>query len=96
MLLFPDVPDLYLLPHRVAGLFLLLSLLAASIASAQDSTLTRLIRQNQYALTPQGSQFSGPGWDKLRASIQKSQFVLIGEDHGTAQIPHSPPPLRGI
>ncbi|AMR29292.1 hypothetical protein A0257_20780 [Hymenobacter psoromatis] len=66
---------------------MLIYFLSRRVASAQDSTLTRLIHQNQYALTPQGSQFSGPGWDKLRASIQKSQFVLLGEDHGTAQIP---------
>jgi hypothetical protein len=56
-------------------------------AHAQDSTLTRLIRQNQYPLVANGAQFSGAGWDKIRAAVQKSQFVLVGEDHGTAQIP---------
>ncbi|RZK94170.1 MAG: hypothetical protein EOO62_30970, partial [Hymenobacter sp.] len=34
-----------------------------------------------------GSQMGGAGWEKLRADIQKSQFVLVGEDHGIAQIP---------
>jgi len=60
---------------------------SALAARAQDSTLTRLIRQNQYSLAVNGTQFSGVGWDKLRASVQKSQFVLVGEDHGIAQIP---------
>lgn len=54
---------------------------------AQDSTLTRLVRQNHYSLAQNGTQFSGPGWDRLRAAVQKSQFVLVGEDHGLAQIP---------
>jgi hypothetical protein len=54
---------------------------------AQDSTLTRLVRQHQYLLTPSGNYFSGPGWDRLQTAVQKSQFVLVGEEHGFAQIP---------
>ncbi|GAB3722127.1 hypothetical protein GCM10027594_02740 [Hymenobacter agri] len=54
---------------------------------AQDSTLTRLLRTNAYPLTAAGSQLAGTGWDKIRASIAQSQFVLVGEDHGMAQIP---------
>ena len=54
---------------------------------AQDSTLTRLVRQHQFALVTDGTHFSGPGWDHLRAAAQKSQFVLVGEEHGLAQIP---------
>lgn len=70
-------------------LFLLLSiaLLSHSAARAQDSTLIRLISQNQYVLHMSGGSFSGPGWDKLTAAIEKSQFVLVGESHGTAQVP---------
>lgn len=56
-------------------------------ASAQDSTLTRLIGRNQLSLSASGSTFSGSGWDKLLADVRKSQFVLVGEDHGIAQIP---------
>ncbi|RYY19445.1 MAG: hypothetical protein EOO36_05750 [Cytophagaceae bacterium] len=63
---------------------LVLSCLAAC---AQDSTLTRLARHNHYALQVSGAQLGGPGWQKLRADVQKSQFVLVGEDHGLAQIP---------
>ena len=49
----------------------------------------RLLRTNAYPLTPTptGSHLAGPGWEKLRASIAKSQFVLVGEDHGMALIP---------
>jgi len=62
--------------------------LAGSLsAAAQDSTLTRYARQNQYVLQSNGPQFSGAGWEKLRADMLKSQFVLVGEEHGMAQIP---------
>ena len=54
---------------------------------AQDSTLTRLIRRNQHPLTLNGTQFSGTGWAKLQQEVLKSQVVLIGEDHGIAEIP---------
>jgi hypothetical protein len=56
-------------------------------AYAQDTTLTRLLRTNVYPLTATGAQLAGTGWDKLKASITQSQFVLVGEDHGMAQIP---------
>jgi hypothetical protein len=56
-------------------------------AAAQDSTLVRLARQHQYPLRVEGSRVGGLGWDKLLAAVQQSQFVLIGEDHGIAQIP---------
>lgn len=72
---------------RNAGLISVVLLGGALAAQAQDSTLTRLIRQNRYVLTANGAQFGGAGWDKLRAAVQKSQFVLLGEDHGLAQVP---------
>ncbi|WP_022822956.1 hypothetical protein [Hymenobacter norwichensis] len=62
----------------------------ASPAHAQaptDTTFARLMRKNQFALTQTGTQCSGPGWDKLQQDIQKSTLVLLGEDHGMAQIP---------
>lgn len=65
-------------------IFLGLNTLAAH---AQDSTLTRLIGRSRYPLQVSGAQFSGAGWDKLQASVQKSQFVLLGEGHGMAQVP---------
>lgn len=82
MLFFRRFPSVFCL-----SLLLLSGWLLAPAARAQDSTFTRLIRQNQFALTPQGSQFSGPGWAKIQEAIQKSQFVLVGEDHGMAEIP---------
>lgn len=71
---------LFLLP---AALHLLLA-----PAYAQDSTLTRLIRQHRAPFAPTGHQFAGPGWETLQRAITQSQFVLLGEEpHGAAQIP---------
>ena len=61
--------------------------LTLSRAQAQDTALVRLLRANAYPLTAQGPQLAGSGWEKLRVSIAQSQFVLVGEDHGMAQIP---------
>jgi hypothetical protein len=83
MLTFSRLPLHWLSKLLTAGLFVG----SALAARAQDSTLTRLIHQNKYSLTVNGTQCSGAGWDKLRASVQKSQFVLLGEDHGLAQVP---------
>ena len=70
---------------NVFAIFILVGFLQP--ARAQDTTLTRLLRTNAFPLTATGSQLAGTGWDKLRASIAQSQFVLVGEDHGIAQIP---------
>jgi hypothetical protein len=81
------------MPHflrRLSGCLALgLSCLAARSVAAQDSTLTRLSHRHHYTLvaSADGSQFGGAGWDRLRADVLKSQFVLLGEDHGMAQIP---------
>ena len=55
-------------------------------AHAQDTTLTRPLRTNAYPLVATGPQLAGTGWEKIKASIAQSQFVLVGEDHGMAQI----------
>jgi hypothetical protein len=70
---------------RLFILFLLIWL--SSPVYAQDSTLTRFVRQARYSFAPAGPQFNGAGWDKIQAAVQRSQVVLVGEDHGMAQIP---------
>lgn len=71
---------------------ILLSLLAGLLArpahgQQPDSTLARLIHQHQYAFMPQGGQFVGPGWEQLKREVGQNQFVLLGEMHGTTQVP---------
>jgi hypothetical protein len=62
-------------------------LFSATSLQAQDSTFARLAGQNRYSLTQEGQRFTGPGWEKVQHDVLQSQFVLVGEDHGTAQIP---------
>ncbi len=73
--------------NKTLFLTLVAAVATASPSVAQDSTLIRLVSQHRYTMEPSGTGLAGSGWDKLQASITKSQFVLVGEDHGTAQIP---------
>lgn len=61
--------------------------LASSMQPELDSVFTRLLVQGTYSLQVNNQRFSGPGWDRLQQDINASQFVLIGEDHGIAQVP---------
>ena len=74
--------------RRAAACFLLLVLTAgAARAQTPDTTFARLLRKNQFDLTLTKGQPTGPGWEKLRPDIQQSALVLLGEDHGMAEIP---------
>ncbi|SHK48509.1 hypothetical protein [Hymenobacter psychrotolerans] len=76
------------LSRRAGALLLTASAFSAALAQAPaDTTFQRLLKKNQLTLTQTGPQLSGAGWDKLQQDIQKSTLVLIGEDHGMAQIP---------
>lgn len=79
---------------KQVGLSVLGSLLLSGTAAAQapaaapvDTAFGRLMRQNQTTLTATGAQLSGPGWERLQQDIRKSALVLVGEDHGMAEIP---------
>ncbi|RSK24091.1 hypothetical protein [Hymenobacter metallilatus] len=61
--------------------------LPAQAQISSDTTFQRLLRTHQYTLTQTGARLAGPGWDKLQQDIRQSTVVLLGEDHGTAQIP---------
>ena len=75
-------------PHHPLLLSLLAGLLAHPAHGQQpDSALARLIRQHRYAFAPRGGHFAGPGWEQLRQEVDQSQFVLLGEMHGTTQVP---------
>ncbi|WP_426491835.1 hypothetical protein [Hymenobacter sp. 102] len=81
----------YALCRRLVRLTAAVGLVAGSYqARAQapaDTAFQRLVRANQFTLTQSGTQFGGPGWEKLQRDIRQSAVVLLGEDHGMAQIP---------
>ncbi|MGZ5986752.1 MAG: hypothetical protein ACXWK7_17640 [Caulobacteraceae bacterium] len=44
-------------------------------------------RENTHALGFDGKAFGGPAWDLILKEGGSSEFVLLGEEHGTAEIP---------
>lgn len=49
--------------------------------------LAKRAQANLHAIAFDGSGFSGLGWDMLVAEGRSSDFFLIGEEHGLAEIP---------
>lgn len=70
------------------ALFLLYIICSLQVASAQiiDTTFQKLIKA--YPMKYENETFSGAGWDILQKEVLKAQFVLVGETHGTVEIPH--------
>jgi hypothetical protein len=52
-----------------------------------NSKLTEAARENRSRLSFDGDTFAGPALDRLLAAARKSQFFLIGEEHGIAENP---------
>jgi hypothetical protein len=59
----------------------------ASMAPAQAPTFEAKLLASRSALRLEQGQLTGPGADLLAQEIAKSRFVMIGEDHGTREIP---------
>lgn len=60
---------------------------AAPAAKASPPSLDSVLRENRRDLTFTGGTLGGPGAIFLESEGRSSQFVLIGEDHGIAEIP---------
>lgn len=73
---------------RNALWLLIPAILAPLPASAQDGILVAALRDNRYSveLDEQGN-LSGEGAELLLAAGRDAQFLLIGEDHGIAEVP---------
>jgi hypothetical protein len=65
---------------------LFLALCGLLCVSGQNE-LERRVLENRYEITLKDGHMSGTGSEVLRKAISESQFVLIGEQHGTAQTP---------
>lgn len=57
------------------------------LAIADDDTLTAELAKNRLALTLENGSLSGAGADFLFREAEASQFFLIAEDHGIAELP---------
>ena len=70
----------------VAG-FLILAVGHVGIATAQDRKFEDKLVESRFQLKINGERMTGEGADLLTQSLDGAQYVLIGEDHATAQIP---------
>jgi len=55
--------------------------------AGQRNALVKNLVQNRYRIEFREGRLSGPGAELLDALIAESHFVLIGEEHGVAEIP---------
>jgi len=72
---------------RISAAVLCLTVLSLTSAFAQSNKFTDRLLQNRYLFSLQDGHLSGTGLPILQNAVSGAQFVLIGEDHGMAQIP---------
>jgi hypothetical protein len=56
-------------------------------AGAQQTPLGKLLQANRYELSVQGGELSGSGAPFIKKALSKAEFVAIGEEHGTREVP---------
>ena len=69
--------------------FLLLGSLswATGAAAQKNDPLNQRLESSRYSLTINNGQLAGTGASIVTGALDQAQFVLVGEDHGIAQIP---------
>lgn len=60
---------------------------ARQTSDAQQTAMVKLLRANRYELSGQEGELGGPGAAFLRKELHDAQFVAIGEEHGTREVP---------
>jgi hypothetical protein len=76
--------------------FALAAISVAGLARGQKGpSFTEALLASRLALSVDGGKLSGPGGEAIRAATADAQFVLLGEDHGIAQIPQFAAALCG-
>src|SRR5665647_285071 len=73
-------------PGRLLAPVSLLALVAGTAAAAPSRLAAALARVSSPIAVADG-KLSGKGADVLRPAITAANFVMLGEDHGIAQIP---------
>jgi len=53
----------------------------------EPDPLTELLRTHRSDIAVEAGRFTGPGDNVLTAAMSRARFVILGEDHGTAEIP---------
>src|SRR5215207_5750029 len=58
-----------------------------SAARGQDSALTRAYAGARLPITEVNGRLQGEGGARLIEAVRSAQYVLVGEEHGVAQVP---------
>jgi hypothetical protein len=70
--------------------------LMAGLASGQKAeSFTEALKASRLGLSVDGGKLGGAGGAAIRAATADAQFVLLGEDHGIAQVPQFAAALCG-
>lgn len=69
------------------GVLFSISMIFTISGWSQDSLLLQTLRENQFALQLESGQLNGAGADFLQEVAAANQFILIGENHGLAELP---------
>lgn len=77
------MPEL-LSKNLLALLILIFSLSCSSFA--QDSLRVELVEKYTYSFSIVQGKLAGQGWDSLKTGMQRSQFVLLGENHSSPKL----------
>jgi erythromycin esterase-like protein len=67
--------------------FLILIVGHVGVATAQDRKFVDKLVESRLQVKIEGERMTGGGADLLRSALGGVQYVLIGEDHATSQIP---------
>jgi len=73
--------------QRLTSSILCAAALTLAPALAQENKFAERLLQNRYQIDFQEGRLAGTGLPVLQKALAGAQFVLIGEDHGIAQIP---------
>lgn len=84
-LCFAGAFSLFAMPIRLAALAAILTLGFANQAVA-DTAVVEKLKDNRLAITLDKGMLSGPGAAPLLQASRQAQYVLLGEDHGVAEI----------
>ena len=74
-------------PSLVFGLACCFANLATAAEVDGATALARAFKEHRYELQLDHGHLSGPGAERLLTQARAAQFVLVGEDHGFADVP---------
>src|SRR5687767_14530017 len=83
----PSSPPSRLLVRRLFTTAFALAVFLAHPGIAQDTLLVRALQQSSASFAMVDGSLRGAGAERLAAAAREHQFILVGEEHGIAEVP---------